>query len=685
MKKVISIIFLVCLIPATQHARQNSELREILDEIQTGRVVIQNSSAAFLLICKQLGAGQIQEQQNIRVIKPVASIREADLITAQVLTGIPAGTLLPVLKKEGEWFQVRLRDTREGWIHQDDVQQLYDEEDRNKKSPEQDAENYQQGRLLAENFFRQLSGAIQETEQHITEFEKNYKSLSPDAQRTAGSLYEELNRERELIHLSRTYANHYYQKLGPLQAIPPESAIRSQAIGFDGEATVKFGSSAYQSGAQISETTRNLSLAGNLVFNPQSRLSLQLNHNNDVIRSPYTSSDVDLAYHFEAPAGTLLRTSFNYQNYEDALINQNSYMNLGGGLNIEHPLSATTRIIGDVHGQTKSYDLQGGNDLQGVQFNTRIDYRGEKTMVNAGIRGRLQSSDIAFLDYQRLIPNIRLTYRTGNGNISLFAEGEQLAYGPAAEASNFNRVRADLEHSRSGNRIQFSLISKQFPNNDNFDNLKFKILRQRSHRSDGRFGRSTVYAQYTYHTGDAGLSSNFLDLRYDRNVSGGNGYMDIGAFGRYWEDAGREHRVGVHSRFGFNFSGIQIGPVVGADILIDSNNPDLKRLGNSFRAGADGRGNFMIRQATVYSSVRYQYTFIYSGFTAEGDTEMRNPVSLEITTGARIPIARLFDLQLDLRYYSLDFDYPDPGEVLPVLPVQQQSGLRYLAGISYRF
>ena len=394
---------------------------------------------------------------------------------------------------------------------------------------------------------------------------------------------------------------------------------------------------------------------------------------------------MNLAYHYEAPAGTRLRTSFNYQDYEDALINQNSYMNLGGGLNIEHPLSATTRIIGDVHGQTKSFDLEGGNDLQGVQFNTRIDYRGEKTMVNAGIRGRLQSSDVAFLDYRRLIPNIRLTCRTGNGNISLFAEGEQLAYGPAAEANNFNRVRADLEHSRSGNRIQFSLISKQFPNNDNFDNLKFRILRQRSHRSDGRFGRSTVYAQYTWHTGDAGLMSNFLDLRYDRNVSGGNSYMDIGAFGRYWEDAGREHRVGVYSRFGFSFSGIQIGPVVGADILIDSNNPDLKQLGNSFRAGADGRGNFMIRQATVYSSVRYQYTFIYSGFTAEGDTEMRNPVTLEITTGARIPIARLFDLQLDLRYYSLDFDYPDPGEVLPVLPVQQQSGLRYLAGISYRF
>jgi len=39
-------------------------------------------------------------------------------------------------------------------------------------------------------------------------------------------------------------------------------------------------------------------------------------------------------------------------------------------------------------------------------------------------------------------------------------------------------------------------------------------------------------------------------------------------------------------------------------------------------------------------------------------------------------------VQLDLRYYSLDFDIP---EIDDPLPVQTQSGLRYLAGISYRF
>jgi hypothetical protein len=117
-------------------------------------------------------------------------------------------------------------------------------------------------------------------------------------------------------------------------------------------------------------------------------------------------------------------------------------------------------------------------------------------------------------------------------------------------------------------------------------------------------------------------------------------------------------------------------------MLIDQADPDLKQTGNSFRAGIDGRGNFLIQKASVYSSVRYQYTLAYSGLDTSGDPLTRNPVSLEITAGARIPVARMFELQLDLRYYSLDFDIP---EIDDPLPVQTQSGLRYLAGISYRF
>ena len=683
MRKAIPLIIWMCLLHYTLHANNHPQLLELLDKIKASRIIIQNSSTAFLLTCKQLGSDQLPKERIVRIAIPMASIRDADLITAGVLIKIQSGTLLPVLKKEGEWFQVRLPDLRDGWIHQDDVQQMYDEEARGIGNQEMDPEIYYQTRLLAENFFLRFSEAFQKTEQHINDFEKKYHSFSAAEQQNTGKLYEEMNRERELINLARAYTNHYHQKLPPLQVIPSGRTNSSKTIGFDGTASVRFGSSAYESGGQISETTRSISLAGNIIFNPQSRLAVQLNHNKDVIRTPYTSSDVNATYYHEASGGTRLSTSVNFQDYGDEFLNQNSYRNLGARVNVEHPLSENIRIMGDVQGQLKNYyDTEDGNDFLGVQINTYLDYSGKKARVNAGIRGRLQSSDIAFLDYHRIIPNLRLTYKAGQKTWSAYGEAEQMVYGSTGESNNFNRIRADLESYNSKNRTQLTVINKSFPNNGNFNNLKIRILSQINHRSTDRNGRTTGYAEYTFHTNDNTTSSNFVDLRLDRNFSRKTSYLDIGAFGRYWENTGIAHRLSLYSRFGLKFSGIQIGPVVGADILIDLDNPDLERVGNSYRAGVDGRGNFLIRQATVYSSVRYQYSLAYSGLNTDGNSGTRKPMTLEITAGTKIPVARRFELQLDLRYYSLDYDFPD---IEDPLPIQKQSGLRYLAGISYRF
>jgi len=682
MKKLIILAVCINLLSTNLRAYNNPDLVIMLNEIKSGRTKIQNNSTVFLLICKQLDYYIFPGEEKIRVITPSTPIRNADLLTAEVFMEIQEGTEFTVLKREGEWFQVRLEDSRTGWIHQDNVQQLYDEVERDNKGLKPDTENYFSTRLIAESFYNQFTESFQVTEQYISDFEKKYNSLSDNDRQNQKGLYAEMSKENEIIQLARTYVNHYYQKLPPIQVIPSERIDGKQKTEFDGLATLRLGSSAYESGGQISETTRNISLAGNIVFNPLSKLALQLNHNNDVIRTPFTTSDVNATYFHEVSGGTRLRTSVNFQDYRDRFSTLNSYRDVGLGINAEHPLGEKTLISGDLNAQSKNFLEEGGNSFNGVQFNTLIDYKGEKTLLNAGIRGRFQSSEIAFLDYTRIMPNLRFTYRKGQKNISLYAEAEQLNYDIAAEFNNLNRVRVDLEHATPVNRMQLSVTSNNYPNKNDFNLLRFKILWQHSNKSDYRFGRSTVYAQYTFHTSDNNTLSNYIDLRYDKNFNSNSGYIDIGASGRYWEKAVASHRLSLFSRFGFKFSGIQIGPVVGADILIDPDDPNLKRTGNSYRAGVDGRGNFMIRKASIYSSARYQQTFLYSGFSTENDPIVRKPATLEITAGTRIPVFRQFELHFDLRYYSLDFDYPEISEGVPA---QIQSGLRYLAGISYRF
>lgn len=619
MHKAITFFCFVCLIPFNLKANDNTDLLTLLQEIKNGRTLIQKTSVAFMLVSKQLVSESAEPGQKVSVTGNQESDRDISYET----------------------------------------------------------------RLLAENFYRKISATLAETDQRISDFEKKYNALSPAEQKNALKFYEEMSREREFINHTRAYSSHVYQKLPPLQAIQSGKTVKTEKITFNGTAAVRLGSSVYESASRISETTRNISLAGNVIFNSLSRLSVQLNHNKDVIRTPYTSTDVAATYYYETSGGTTINTSVSFKDYDDVLTDRNSFRNVGAGISVKHPVNESIKIQGDVQAQSKKYyDAEDGNDLQGVQFNTFLDYSGKKALVNAGIRGRFQSGGKAFLDYSRIIPNIRVIFKTAQNSWSLYGEGEQMAYGTAGKANDFNRIRFDLETSNRGKRTQITAINKSYPNNERFNNLKIKVLAQKIKHSEGRNGRTTGYLEYTFHTSDSSVSGNYADLRFDRNFTKKTTYFDVGAFGRYWDDSGPAHRLSVYSRFGFRYSGFQIGPIIGADMIIDRDDPDLEQAGNSFRAGLDGRGNFSIRKASIYSSVRYQQTITYTGLNIEGESGSRLPATVEISGGAKIPVAQMFEIQLDLRYYSLDFDYPQTDDPMPV---QTQSGLRYLAGLSYRF
>lgn len=619
MHKAITFFCFVCLIPFNLKANDNTDLLTLLQEIKNGRTLVQKTSVAFMLVSKQLVSESAEPGQKVSVTGNQESDRDISYET----------------------------------------------------------------RLLAENFYRKISATLAETDQRISDFEKKYNALSPAEQKNALKFYEEMSREREFINHTRAYSSHVYQKLPPLQAIQSGKTVKTEKITFNGTAAVRLGSSVYESASRISETTRNISLAGNVIFNSLSRLSVQLNHNKDVIRTPYTSTDVAATYYHETSGGTTINTSVSFKDYDDVLTDRNSFRNVGAGISVKHPVNESIKIQGDVQAQSKKYyDAEDGNDLQGVQFNTFLDYSGKKALVNAGIRGRFQSGGKAFLDYSRIIPNIRVIFKTAQNSWSLYGEGEQMAYGTAGKANDFNRIRFDLETSNRGKRTQITAINKSYPNNERFNNLKIKVLAQKIKHSEGRNGRTTGYLEYTFHTSDSSVSGNYADLRFDRNFTKKTTYFDVGAFGRYWDDSGPAHRLSVYSRFGFRYSGFQIGPIIGADMIIDRDDPDLEQAGNSFRAGLDGRGNFSIRKASIYSSVRYQQTITYTGLNIEGESGSRLPATVEISGGAKIPVAQMFEIQLDLRYYSLDFDYPQTDDPMPV---QTQSGLRYLAGLSYRF
>lgn len=668
-----------------------AELQDLQQEITSIRIELQKNTASFLLVTKQLTEKYEPRdttviEQTARIMIPEAIIRESDLETADSVTVAIEGDEFPVEEVRDDWVRVKRRNGRKGWIHRDQVQ-LIEREVVVDITPPRDP------RIL--ELTNELYGTIQnlrdEADDLFAEFDEAYNALSESEKQQVSTLYNTYLDEKEKIRTYTAYANHYQEKLPTVERSPVATTIRGQDIRYQGTATLRLGTSSYEAGTEQSTTSRNLGLNGSVIFSPQSRLNINISHNSDVVQTPYTSNDVKLAYQHLTDAGTRLGGSLLYNSYNDDLLDRNNFNNVGLGLNVNHPLSPTTRVYGDVQANSKSFEVVGGNEFKGAAFNSGLNYRSSNMMGNIGVRGRLQSSDVSFLNYTRVIPNARLRYVTGRGTLGVRAEAEHLGYATEAEGNNFNRGRVDLEWSRNITSTALIFIAKQFPNNETFDNYTLRVENEWK-RSEGiDFSRTSLSLQYIYHPQEENVLSNYVDLRVDRNSSSEKFYFDLNLFGRYWEEASRDHRVDLFSRVGFKYEQFQIGPAFGAQLLLNQDDLKINRNGNSFRLGIDGRVNTIIQKAAIHAMIRIQKSLVYNneiavdpttGTVTQGDIKTRLPTTVQLNAGLQVPIIDLLDLKVDLRYYNVNLDI---DETISINPVQSRTGFRLLAGVSYRF
>lgn len=691
-KRVIAILLIISCLPATVLLANQADLEELHEEIVDVRQQIQKSTASFLLITKQVSlSGSSHSEQNaqefVQIINPQVSVRETDLESSSVLTVVLEGNEFLILEQRNDWLQIELDDGREGWVYRDDVQ-VIEKGVGSRISVSGDPRI----RQMAEQLYLDIQSQYEQAEQLFAEFEEIYDDLSQSEKTEASGVYSTYQAEKEKIQTYRAYASHYHEKIAIVPSAQIASAVGGQReIGFQGTASLRLGTSSYEAATKQSTTSRNVNLNGAVIFSPQSRLNVNINHNNDVVQTPYTSNDLNLNFQHQTNNGTRLRGSVLYNSYNDDVFNRNNFQNVGLGANVDHPISEKTRFFGVVQANSKSYDVEDGNGFEGAAFNSGLNYNGAKTQANVGVRGRVQNSDVSFLDFMRVIPNAAVRWLTGSGSFGIRAEGEQLTYDTEAEGNNFNRGRVDLQWAGRTNSSSLILIAKQYPNNEAFDNYRLRLQNQWNKTKSVGSARTALLLQYVYHPQEDTQLTNYVDLRFDRNSNGRRAYFDLNLFGRYWEDAIRDHRVDLFSRFGLKFSQFQIGPAIGAQLLLNQDNLEIEQNGNSFRLGIDARANASIQQAIVYGSLRYQKSLVYNseisintstGSVTEGELQTRVPTTIQFSAGVQVPIMNALDLKIDASYYNVDLDITDE---ISINPVQTRTGLRVLGGISYRF
>ena len=681
MKKGIIAFLLFSWLTPVLLAADQVELQEIQAEIESVRSEIQKSTASYLLIAKQIDREQAGElihpkEQIVQITSREAVIRETDLETAPVLIETIEGDKFQLIEQRNDWFRVGLENNRVGWVSREQVQVI--ESEGGTSNP---VSNDPRVRQISERLYEDIQDRYEQAKELFAEFDKIYANLSSSEKADVSNVHSLYLGEKEKIQTYMAYTNHYRVKFTSLPSTTVAAGSTGNQIGYQGTASLRFGSSSYEAMTQESTTSRNLNLNGAVVFSPQSRLNVNINHNNDIVQTPYTSNDVNLNFQHQTAGGTRLQGLVLYNSYNDGNVEANNFQNVGVGARVDHQVNAATRIYGDIRGNYKSYEVEDGNDFEGTNFNTGVNYNGGKAQVNAGVRGRLQNSDVSFLDYTRVAPNAAVHWLTGSGSFGVRTEAELLSYAAEAEANNFNRGRVDLEWSGKTNSTSLILIAKQYPNNEAFDNYRLRLQNQWNRTSGLGSARTALSLQYVYHPREETQLTNYVDLRFDRNSSWETAYFDLNLFGRYWEENNVDHQVNMFSRFGLKFSQFQIGPVIGAQLMLNPDDLAIERSGNTLRAGVDGRVNAVIQKATVYGSFRYQKSIIDSN-AAESEVQERMPTTIEASAGLQVPLLAALDLKIDATYFNVNLDLPD----ISGAPVNStQSGLRFLGGISYRF
>lgn len=696
--RIISVAIVLVLLPlSTGFGDASKDLQQSLDELKTLRQKIQQKTLPLLVLMKQLeGTETGSPQQRVKVIKPVAAIRETDNVASHTLLMARLNDEFAVLEQRDQWRRIRLADGREGWVHEDVVQVFSASAPapaaaKQIASP-QDTKNFL---TLAADLIKEINVEQDTAAKIASRLEAAYQQLPLEQKRQLFPLYREIAQEREKISEYHVYANHFYEKYAAQLDIPQIPTLRLPR-GLTGQLSLQTGKSAYESQAEESVASRDLNFSGSMKLNEHSQVTAALTNRSEVIQTPYSSNDLRLGYVYQIPQGLSLNSYASYRGYDDKALLRNNFKNLGGGFDLRYPMNATSLFFTEINYDNKDYKEAGSNNYQGGQFNIGVRRKpNPNAQLTMNLAGLIQSSDISFLDFKRFMPQVEYWRNQNKGRFGARFEVERIGYATEAKGNDFLREQIDLTWSSGGSQRQVSIIGKQFPNNKEQGYIKLGTQMRRQKAKSLALSRTDLSLLLVFFPQGGNRLSDYLDLRVDRSNSGNRFFFDLSLFGRAWRktDAAtrRDHVVDLYNRFGIKIHQIEVGPLLGAHLLLNKEAKAFKRDGNSLRAGLDVNGNFVIKKATVNVAVRYEKDFVFgneisinstTGQTTVGELVTRHPTTVQISAGARIPVWQDFEFRLDLNRYNIDLDVDDKTSINPV---SSRSRLMILAGFGYRF
>jgi uncharacterized protein YgiM (DUF1202 family) len=681
-----------------------------IEKLKKTAVIMRKDSIAFLQLIKEM---RIEKEKpkvtsigKVKIVKDGCNIYETKDVKSRVIYNPRYNDEFEIMERYENLYKIRLQDKREGWISEKDIQLI----------TVQKKENLYKATGVTKAQLRQFIMVAKDIYSRIVQGKtiadkvfRKYDNIDINSSAKAKKIYDIYKRIEKYYTYANGFFMRYIEKGQILGSMKGEVLKRISAWGEILLGPSNYSTEYHDSYLNIENKgiVSDFSFGAQAIINAKSNVGLNFSMLNDVIQTPYSTSDISVKYSYDNNdnLGVNLGVSMNsYKDKSDESLGVNDYSKMGFNLDSRYFLNTDTRILFNYNFMNYSYKNNKDNSFSVNNINTKVEYfLSPKAQLYLNLRGGFGSSESAFHDYSNI--KTKMGYISGNINskMDLTFSYEMLNY-KELEISDYRILQLGIYKNKrkSGKNSYYylDLVSKSFPNNtiENYNQIKGKY-------SISKYGKNSKNFSLSFYTNLYGEVSdhNFTELRFDIGSVSSGTFFDLSSFIKLWHkstsengEVVRPHVVDLYGKFGINTGFFRVGPTIGVHFLLSSEEGVslIKRDGNLFRVGGFAEGNINFGKGSFFNlRAAYEYGFVYNqelsvnpwtGIITKGDILQRHPTTLQLSFLLGLPIPVYENLQFTVKgsYYKIATDM---DKQLSINPLLRNKIFKLIAGIKFRY
>ncbi len=656
-----------------------------------------------------------------KIIKPLSFVKESDNNNSINIAEVRMDDEFAIIEARDNWYKIRLQDNREGWVSEEDVQELNVQSTNFSKAvklPQKQKTtellDQMRGYKSAIDKSFESAGAL------IKKIEEGYNNLPADKKKAVQSNYQSFKVYKEKIEKYLGYSARFLEPYESLWITSADQKSVRVAPGdrFKGTASVDVGRSSYNNMNSTSTTSRRLAFDGIYQIDKLTRLDISLNQQKELIQSAFTNSRIEAGISRQFSDKFIMGSNIGFDSYDDKASAINSFGLFRARVNFSFTPTTKSNVFGNANFQSKNFKETGDNNYQGILyvFGTNL-MPNSKNNIRLQIQGNKQVSGIDFLTFNQVSPQINYTLKKSlEKSFSIRLDYDLLKFAENNNINNYRKYRADFlwRNNLKKNALtkNLNLTYKQFPNNSKKDyfRLGYTLNKRKGSLADKSSSVSSLSSLATIITQrENNFLSDYLDLRWDKSKINPNSYSNINVLTRLWNNSIMkndstnipDHFLDFYGELGpyfrnntdgsVKFTDLKLGLIFGGHLFFNFDDEYFIRNGNSLRGGFSLKSNIKIYRANLTFNGSYERSLIlskqttydpFNGNILYGDILYRSPSSFQFLIDYLQPVYNNWDIHFGLNTYYIKTDATDETSINPI---DRKSNLRYYGGLIYRF